>query len=197
MTRMISFSSTFRSARRQSAKGTTLIETCAVMAANAILVAAVLSALYALGRADRSQATRAEKLRGAAELSTRLRDDLHAARTLAWDDATEVLRLTMADDRTIVYARLKDRWERRLASTSDADATDDTGESANESGELTAAFPVPRQLSATITPAAASTNEQIHVVWHAEHDAARDRPALPTPAEMSVTLGRDERILHE
>jgi hypothetical protein len=175
----------------------TLIETCAVMAANAVLVAAVLSALYALGRADRSHATRVEQLRGVAELSTRLREDLHAARMLAWDDATGVLRLTMLGDQTIVYARQKDRWERRLPLTSEADATDDAKESANESGELTAAFPVPSQLSPTITPAAASTGEKVHIVWQAEHDADRDRPALPTPAELSVTLGRDERILHE
>lgn len=188
---------TFRSARRPSAKGMTLIETTAVMAANAVLVAAVLSALYALGRADRSHANRVEQQRGVAELSTRLRDDLHAARTLAWDDATSALRLTMADDQTMVYARHKDRWERRLASTSDADTTDNARENANESGELTAAFPVPSQLSATVTPATASAGEQIHVVWHAKHDADRDRPTLPTPAELSVTLGRDERILHE
>ena len=115
---MSHLSPAIRSARRPSAKGMTLIETCAVMAANAVLVAAVLSTLYALGRADRSHAARGEQLRGVGELATRLRDDLHAARTLVWDEATGVLRLTMLDDQTIDYARQEDRWERRLASTS-------------------------------------------------------------------------------
>jgi hypothetical protein len=187
----------FRSVRRPSAKGMTLIETCAVMAANAVLVAAVLSALYALGRADRSHSTRVDQLRGVGELSPRLRDDLHAAQTLAWDDATGVLRLAMPDDRTIVYAPHEDRWERRLASTTDADATNNAGERAAEAGELTAVFPVPSQLSAAITPATANTGEQVRIVWQAKHDADRDRPTVPTPAELSVTLGRDERILHE
>ena len=171
----------------------TLIEVCAVMAANAVLVAVILSALYALGRADRSYATRVDKLRGVAELSTRLRDDLHAAQTLAWDEAAGALRLTMADDQAVVYTREKDRWERRSTSTADAAADDD----AATADELTAAYRIPRQLQATITPAAATAGQQIRLVWSAEHDAARDRPAMPTPPELSVTLGRDERILHE
>jgi hypothetical protein len=164
-----------------------LIEVVAVMAANAILVAVVLSALFALGRADRSYATRVDNLRGVAELSTRLRDDVHAARTLAWDEAAGALRLTMADDQIVVYTRENDRWERRSTPTADAAAVD----------ELTAAYRIPRQLHATITPAAATAGQQIKIVWSAEHDAARDRPTLPTPPELSVTLGRDERILHE
>ena len=163
----------------------TLIEVCAVMAANAILVAVILSALFALGRADRSYATRVDKLRGVAELSTRLHDDLHAARTLAWDEAVGVLRLTMADDESVVYTHEGDRWERR--STADAAAAD----------ELTSAYRIPRQLQATITPASAAAGQQIKLAWKVEHDADRDRPALPTPPELSVTLGRDERVLHQ
>lgn len=174
-------------ARRQSPFGMTLIEVCAVMAANAVLVAVILSALFALGRADRSYSTRVDKLRGVAELSTRLRDDMHAAQTLAWDDAAGALRLTMADDQAVVYTRENDRWERRSTPTADAAAAD----------ELTAAYRVPHQLQATITPAEATAGQQVRLVWSAEHDADRDRPALPTPPELSVTLGRDERILHE
>ena len=163
----------------------TLIEVCAVMAANAILVAVILSALFALGRADRSYATRVDKLRGVTELSTRLRDDLHAARTLAWDEAAGVLRLTMADDESVVYTHEGDRWERR--STADAAAAD----------ELTSAYRIPSQLQATITPVAAVAGQQIKLAWKVERDADRDRPALPTPPELSVTLGRDERVLHQ
>jgi hypothetical protein len=165
----------------------TLIEVCAVMAANAVLVAVILSALFALGRADRSYSARVDKLRGVAELSTKLRGDLHAAQTLAWDEIAGALRLTMADDQAVVYTREKDRWERRSTPTADAAAAD----------ELTAAYRVPHQLQATITPAEATAGHQIRLVWKAEHDADRDRPALPTPPELSVTLGRDERILHE
>jgi hypothetical protein len=178
---------TSNAARRRSPFGMTLIEVCAVMAANAVLVAVILSALFALGRADRSYSTRVDKLRGVAELSNRLRDDLHAARTLDWDEAAGALRLTMADDQAVVYTRENDRWERRSTPTADAAAAD----------ELTAAYRVPRQLQATITPAAATVGQQIRLVWSAEHDADRDRPALPTPPELSVTLGRDERILHQ
>jgi len=164
----------------------TLIEVCAVMAANAILVAVILSALFALGRADRSYATRVDKLRGVAELSTRLRDDLHAARTLAWDEAAGALRLTMADDESVVYTHEGDRWERRSTSNNDPVAN-----------EHTAAFRMPSQLQATITPAAAVAGQQIKLAWKVERDADRDRPALPTPPELSVTLGRDERVLHQ
>ena len=73
---------TANAARRRSPAGMTLIEVCAVMAANAVLVAVILSALFALGRADRSYATRVDKFRGVVELSARLRDDLHAASRL-------------------------------------------------------------------------------------------------------------------
>jgi hypothetical protein len=180
---------TSNAARRRSRFGMTLIEVCAVMAANAVLVAVILSALFALGRADRSYSARVDKLRGVAELSTRLRDDLHAARTLAWDETASALRLTMAGDQAVVYTREEDRWERRSTPTVDAIV-------AAGADELTAAYRVPHQLQATITPAAATAGQQIKLVWHAEHDAARDRPALPTPPELSVTLGRDERILH-
>jgi hypothetical protein len=184
---MIPFPPTSNVARRRSPFGMTLIEVCAVMAANAVLVAVILSALFALGRADRSYSTRVDKLRGVAELSTRLRDDLHAARTLAWDEAAGALRLTMAGDQAVVYTREEDRWERRSTSTADVAAAD----------ELTAAYRVPHQLQATITPAEATAGQQIRIVWRAENDADRDRPALPTPPELSVTLGRDERILHQ
>ena len=184
---MSSSPSTSRSARRRSTLGMTLIEVCAVMAANAILVAVILSALFALGRADRSYATRVDKLRGVAELSTRLRDDLHAARTLAWDEAAGVLRMTMADDESVVYTHEGDRWERRSISTADAAAA----------GELTSACRIPSQLQATITPAAAVAGQQIKLAWKVERDADRDRPTLPTPPELSVTLGRDERVLHQ
>ena len=177
---------TANAVRRRSPAGMTLIEVCAVMAANAVLVAVILSALFALGRADRSYATRVDKFRGVAELSTRLRDDLHAAQALAWDEAAGRLRLTMADQ-AVVYVREKDRWERRSTSTADAATAD----------ELTAAYRIPRQLQATITPAAAAAGQQVRLVWSAERDADRDRPALPTPPELSVTLGRDERILHQ
>jgi hypothetical protein len=180
----------------------TLIEVCAVMAANAVLVAVILSALFALGRADRSYSARVDKLRGVAELSTKLRDDLHAAQRLAWDEIAGALRLTMAGDQAIVYTRENDRWERRSTSTADAvAAAGATAENEKDiepgADELTAAYRVPHQLQATITPAEATAGQQIKLVWRAEHDAARDRPALPTPPELSVTLGRDERILHE
>ena len=178
---------TANAVQRRSPAGMTLIEICAVMAANVVLVAVILSALFALGRADRSYATRVDKLRGVAELSTRLRNDLHAAQALAWNEAAGRLRLTMGDDQAVVYSRESDRWERRSTPTADAVAAD----------ELTAAYRVPRQLQATITPATAAAGQQIRLVWSAEHDAARDRPALPTPPELSVTLGRDARILHQ
>ncbi len=183
---------TANAGRRRSPAGMTLIEVCAVMAANAVLVAVILSALFALGRADRSYATRVDKLRGVAELSTRLRDDLHAAQALAWDEAAGRLQLTMADDQAVVYSRESDRWERR--STPTADQAEDVEQGV---GELTAAYRIPRQLQATITPATAVAGQQIRIVWSAEHDAERDRPTLPTPPELSVTLGRDERIFHE
>jgi hypothetical protein len=192
---MSASSHTSNAAPRWSPFGMTLIEVCAVMAANAVLVAVILSALYALGRADRSYATRVDKLRGVAELSTRLRDDLHAAQTLAWDEAAGRLQLTMADDQAVVYTREKDRWERRSTPTADAAAENETNVEPG-ADELTAAYRVPHQLQATITPAAATAGQQIKLVWRAEHDADRDRPALPTPPELSVTLGRDERILH-
>src|SRR5690606_31772603 len=138
---------------------------CAVMVANAILIAAVLSALYALGRADRANATRVERQRGVTELSARLRDDLHAARTLSWDDAACVLRLDLADDKAIVYSRGENRWERRLVAPANADATGDAGKLANNLGELTAAFPVASQLTPTIAPPKADAGEQIRIVW--------------------------------
>jgi hypothetical protein len=185
---------TANAVRRRSPAGMTLIEVCAVMAANVVLVAVILSALFALGRADRSYATRVDKFRGVAELSTRLRDDLHAAQTLAWDEAAGRLRLTMADQ-TVVYVREEDHWERRSTPTADA-AADQARDVKPGAGELTAAYRIPRQLQATITPAVAIAGQQIRLVWRAEHDADRDRPTLPTPPELSVTLGRDERILH-
>lgn len=177
---------TLRAPRRQPVAGMTLIEVCAVMAANAILVAVIVSAFFALGRADRSYATRIEKLRGATELSARLREDLHAAESLAWDDAAGNLRLTTPTGDTMVYVRGDDRWELRIATPAESDA-----------GELTAAFRVANQLSLSFTPAAATAGEQIRVIWRAERDADRNRPALPTPPELSVTLGRDQKVLHE
>ena len=185
-----------RSVRRRPSDGMTLIEVCAVMAANAILVAVILSALYALGRADRSYATRVEKLRGVSELSNQLREDLHAAQSLAWNDAGE-LSLVLPDEGLVVYARQNDRWERRTRPSDDAAASQPEQNGTPGAGYLTAAFRVPSQLKATITPATATVGAQIHVVWRAEHDADRDRPSLPTPPELSVTLGRDERVLHE
>lgn len=186
---------TANAVRRRSPAGITLIEVCAVMAANVVLVAVILSALFALGRADRSYATRVDKLRGVAELSTRLRDDLHAAQVLAWDEAAGRLQLTMADQ-SVVYVREKDRWERRSTPTTDA-AVDQSQDVEPSAGELTAVYRIPRQLQATITPAEAIAGQQVRLVWRAELDAERDRPALPTPPELSVTLGRDERILHQ
>lgn len=187
---------TSNAARRRSSAGMTLIEVTAVMAANAVLVAVILSALFALGRADRSYSVRVEKLRGVAELSTRLRDDLHASQTLAWDETAGALRLTMADDQTIVYTRENDRWERRSAPIDNTASSEPQKNEESNAGDLTAAYRVPSQLSATITPAAATAGEQVKLVWRAQHDADRDRPTLPTPPELSVTLGRDERILH-
>ena len=96
---------TANAVRRRSPAGMTLIEICTVMAANVVLVAVILSALFALGRADRSYATRVDKLRGVAELSTRLRDDLHAAQALAWDEAAGRLQLTMADQTVVLRAQ--------------------------------------------------------------------------------------------
>lgn len=189
--------STFRAAYRRSAAGMTLIEVCSVMAANAVLVAVILSALFSLGRADRTHSTRLEKLRGVSELSARLREDLHAAQSLAWDEAGGVLRLTTPDDVTVVYTRGEDRWERRTTSPAAAAAAEAKENDESDSGELTAAFRVPNQLNVTITPAAANVGEQIHVVWRAEHDADRNRPTLLTPPELSVTLGRDQKVLHE
>ena len=167
---------TANAVRRRSPAGMTLIEICAVMAANAVLVAVILSALFALGRADRSYATRVDKLRGVAELSTRLRDDLHAAQSLAWDEAAGRLRLTMADQ-AVVYVREKDRWERRSTSTAEPCHQRRT---LSRTSELTAAYRIPRQLQATITPAAATAGQQIRLVWSRR---TRRRTRSPCPAD--------------
>lgn len=172
-------------------RGMTLIEVCAVMAANAILIAVVLSALFALGRADRRSAERVHQQRGLAPLATRLRSDLHASQAVRWNDAEQTLQLTTFDDDTITYARVDDRWERRLAPSGESSGT---GKAA---GELAGAFPIPRELTPTILPAAAAAGEQLRIVWNAAEDAEHDRPLVPTPPEWSVTVGRDERLLHE
>lgn len=186
-----------RSVRRRPSNGMTLIEVCAVMAANAILVAVILSALYALGRADRSYATRVEKLHGVNELSNQLREDLHAALSLAWNEDAGRLSLVLPDEGLVVYARQNDRWERRTRPSDNVAASQPEQNGKPGAGDLAAAFRVPSQLKATITPATATVGAQIHVVWRAKLDADRDRPSLPTPPELSVTLGRDERVLHE
>lgn len=166
----------------------TLIELLAVMGANSILVGAAIVALVVVGRADRTFDTRIEQRHALLEMAQRIRQDIHGADQVKWDEAKQTLRMNMADETIIIYATVEGRCERRVLS---AEAIDE-----GAADELTAAFRVPAGLHAIVEPADAKAAEAVRITWANASDEPREKTA-PPPVEMLVLVGRDERLLHK
>jgi hypothetical protein len=177
-------------ARFAARRGLTLIEMVAVMGANVVLMAAAIAALMAMSRADRNFDGRLAEIRALAPLADRLREDVHAAARVRWNDAEQTLYLNAAAGGPwIAYRGEVDRWERRVADVEDGAAD----------GELSSVYRLPEghKVNVAVEPAEAATGELVRLRWHIDPEEERPDRELPSAIEMVVTVGRDERLLHE
>ncbi len=164
----------FRGAPRS---GISLIETAAAMSACVILLGATLTALIAVQHADRRHIGDRNSRLGTAPLTDRLRDDLHACRSFAWNESERTLRLVTPTGGQIVFARTPGRWLR----------TDSAGL------ETTYRRPAGQQLR--VEPAAGTSGDLARVQLYANQRAAAGESAERASTELVVEVGRDARLL--
>jgi hypothetical protein len=168
----------------------TLIEVIAVIGANAALLAAAIAVLLSMGRADRQFARRSEDSLRIRALCDRLREDLHAADVVRWNEGAKTLALVAADGGAIEYRLTSDRVERW---TVEADSEDKT----TRGGKLTSAFPLPAGTHMTVKPASAVAGDLVHIALPVEPDEPQPDRQPPHASEMVAAVGRDLRLLHE
>jgi hypothetical protein len=147
------------------------------MVANIVLMGFAITAIIALQRADRNQTDRADRRREVSQLVDRLRDDLHVANRLAWNQDDGSLQLTTSADGEVVYSRAGDRWRRVAGEGSSAD------------------YPLPPRLRWRVEPAQASPGELVRIQFYAKRQSLGDSQAETIHAELSAVIGRDGRLL--
>jgi type II secretory pathway pseudopilin PulG len=171
----------------------TLIEVMAVMGASAALMAAAIGVLLAMGRADRQFTRRSEDARQIATLFDRLRQDLHAADAVRWDEAAQTLELLAEDGGVTEYRLAPDRLERWRVAAEDAAAD----EKSPRSGKLTSAYPLPTGTHLTAEPASAAAGELVRITLPREQEEPRPDRQPPPAAELVAAVGSNARLLHE
>jgi type II secretory pathway pseudopilin PulG len=165
--------------------GMTLIEVLVVTGANAVLMATAIGAFMAISRADRTFARRLDEAQVLAPLLERLRDDIHAAGSVQWDEAKRTLNVEPdGGNSPIVYRVAKGRCMR--VSPPGAETEEEITE-----------YRLPQRAQLTVTPAESATGDLVHITWSinpAKSQAERD----PPPAmEIVVAVGRNERLLYQ
>jgi hypothetical protein len=163
-----------------------LMELLAVMSANAVLMAAAIAALMAISRADRQFARHLDETQALAPLLDRLRDDIHAARSVRWDETEQTLHVeAIGEDASVTYRSEADRWLRRLSEQPNA-----------PEGVITSVYRLPKRVRVAVEPADAAAGDLIHVAWRTKPDKLPPDRLPPLATEIVVAVGRNERLLH-
>jgi hypothetical protein len=163
-----------------------LMELMAVMSANAVLMAAAIAALMAISRADRQFARHLDESQALAPLLDRLFDDIHAARSVRWEEAEQTLYLEgSGKDAPITYRGELNRWVRRLSQQPNA-----------PEGVITSVYRLPKRVQVAVEPAEAAAGELVRIAWRTKPDKSRPDRLPPLPTEIVVAVGRNERLLH-
>ena len=164
---------------------TSLVEVVAAMGANAVLAGVAVVALTSLRAADRDVNSRVEDHAALARIAEQIREDLHAAEALTWDEPAGALRLSGGNGRAIEYQVENSRCSRYSTSSNDTDL------------ELTSAFRLPEETGMQFKPANASAGELVHVHFFRHSDEARNTAKAAGSERFIIQVGRDARLLHE